>query len=303
MLPTSWEVASLVCKLFLYFGAASIAGGSLCLWQFSDGRRSTVRSNLAYMISGAVLGFQAVILNFLIQVGLVNDDGIAGMFDWDMATILLDTQLGDVTFYRLAAFILVLITTLFFFRKIDQITRPPTKAFYRLLIALHCLALLMIAFSFRIAGHVSVLSTTAQIAIVLHVTAFAIWIGSLYPLFQLTQTDDRSLLQLAMKRFGNLAIAILGVLLVAAVIMLLQLFNSFSELVTTAYGLAIMLKLLLVAVIFTLAGINKLYLVPKINSEGGAGKLRSSIRYEMIVATTVLMVTAYLSTVVGPVEH
>jgi len=76
---SSWEVASLVCKLLLYFGTASIAGGSLCLWQFSDGRRSTVRSNLAYMISGAVLGFQAVILNFLIQVGLVNDDGIAGM--------------------------------------------------------------------------------------------------------------------------------------------------------------------------------------------------------------------------------
>ena len=109
MLPSSWELASLVCKLLLYFGAASIAGGSLCLWQFSDGRRGTVHGNLIYMISGALIGFQAVILNFLLQVGLVNDDGISGMFDWSMAAILLDTQLGDVTFYRLAGFVLALI--------------------------------------------------------------------------------------------------------------------------------------------------------------------------------------------------
>ncbi len=120
MLPTSWELASLVCKLLLYFGAASIAGGSLCLWQFTDGQRSTAQGNLIYMISGAVLGFQAVILNFLIQVGLINNDGISGMFDWSMASLLLETQLGDVTLYRLTGFVLVLGTTLFFFHKIRQ---------------------------------------------------------------------------------------------------------------------------------------------------------------------------------------
>ena len=95
--PTTWEFASLVCKLFLYFGAASIAGGSLCLWLYSDGSRRTVERNLLYIMLGSLLGFQAVIANFLIQIGLVNNHGLIAMFDWTMASLLLDTPLGDMS--------------------------------------------------------------------------------------------------------------------------------------------------------------------------------------------------------------
>jgi putative copper export protein len=51
------------------------------------------------------------------------------------------------------------------------------------------------------------------------------------------------------------------------------------------------------------AGINKLMLVPRIVSEGNTVKLRASIRYEMLVATMILLMTSYLSTVIGPPEH
>jgi len=40
MLPTSWEIATLACKLLFYFGAASAVGGSLCLQLYNDGSRS-----------------------------------------------------------------------------------------------------------------------------------------------------------------------------------------------------------------------------------------------------------------------
>ena len=106
-----------------------------------------------------------------------------------------------------------------------------------------------------------------------------------------------------MKRFGDLAVAILAVLVVAGVLMLLQLFNSLAELVTTTYGWAVMTKLLLVSLLFAVAGINKIVLVPKISLQGGTAKLRNSIRYEMIMATAIMLVTAYLSTAIGPAEQ
>jgi copper resistance protein D len=303
ILPTAWELASLVCKLFLYLGAASIAGGSLCAWQFSAGQRQTLSANLGYMVFGALLGFQSVLLNFLIQVGLINDHGVAGMFDWDMASLLLGTTLGDVTFVRLAGFVLALITNCLMLRKLNQLTQAPAQVFYRILISSNFLALLMLAFSFRVAGHISVLNLTAQIAVVLHILAFTVWIGCLLPLMLLTQSADMASLKHTMKRFADNAVVVLAVLVIAGVLMLLQLIASPNEMITSAYGLSLLVKFLLVAAMLGVAAINKLFLVPRIISQTDAGKLRTSIRYEMLLAALILMLTAYLSTVIGPSGH
>ncbi|GIT20948.1 MAG: hypothetical protein CM1200mP40_06300 [Gammaproteobacteria bacterium] len=76
VIPNSWELASLFCKLFIYFGAAAIVGGSLCLWLYNDGSRRTVQSNLRYITLGAFIGFNGALLNFFIQVGMVAGSGI-----------------------------------------------------------------------------------------------------------------------------------------------------------------------------------------------------------------------------------
>ncbi|HAS47763.1 MAG TPA: hypothetical protein DCS33_00420, partial [Gammaproteobacteria bacterium] len=104
-LPDNWEMASLLAKLLLYFAAFSIAGGSLAALRYSNGSRATLFSNFSTVFVGAVVGFHGVLLGFLVQVGLINDSGVGGMFDWGMASILLDTSLGDVTLFRLLAFI------------------------------------------------------------------------------------------------------------------------------------------------------------------------------------------------------
>lgn len=303
ILPSSWELASLVCKLFLYLGAASIAGGSLCAWQFSEARRHTLSYNLAYIVFGALLGFHAVILNFLIQVGLINNSGIAGMFDWDMASLLLGTSLGDATFYRLAGFVLALLTSSLLLRRLNQLTRPPGLGFFRILTSLNLLALLLLANSFKVSGHISVLNLTAQVAIMFHILAFACWIGCLFPLWQLTRSSELASLQYTMKRFGDIAVVILSVLVIAGVLMLLQLIRSPSEMITTAYGISLIAKLILVGVIFCVAAINKLILVPRIIEQGGVAGLRASIRYEIILASLILVLTSYLSTLIGPPGH
>ena len=303
VIPNSWELASLFCKLFIYFGAAALVGGSLCLWLYNDGSRQTVQSNLRYITLGAFIGFNGALLNFLIQIGMVAGSGISGMFDLGMASIFLDTQLADITFFRLAGFVIVFIAGLFYLQKITGLDRPPVRVFYKLLNTINLTAFLLILFSFRFAGHVSVLSPIAKLAIAFHFFAFAAWIGSLYPLHKLTYVEDLEFLQRVMKKFGDNAISIVLVLIVAGGLMLFELFHSLEEVFTTAYGRALLMKLFLVLAILAIATFNKFRLTPAIRSERGTQYLRRSIRIEAVVAILILIVTSYFSTIVGPPDH
>ena len=303
MLPTSWEIATLACKLLFYFGAASAVGGSLCLQLYNDGSRSTVQSNIRYITLGAFVGFQGVLFNFLVQIGLVVDIGFFGMFDWRMASIFLDTQLGDTTFFRMAGFVIIFSACLFYSQRIRNLNRPPKQKFYKLLNIINLFAFLLIIFSFRFSGHISVLSPIAKVAIALHFFSFTAWIGSLYPLYKLTFGRDLDFMHRSMKKFGNNAMVVVLVLIIAGVLMCFELFHSLSELFTTAYGQALLVKLTLVLVIFVIAALNKLKLTPGLHNEGGVLALRNSIRIESVVALFILIITSYFSTIVGPVDH
>ena len=298
--PTSWELTSLVCKLLLYFGAASIAGGSLCLWLYNNGRRQFFEKVISYIMLGAFLGFLGTLVNYFVQVGLINARGLTGMFDWDMASLLLETQLGEVTYMRLTGFILAFISSLIFFRKA---VRLPQQSFYRLLLGVHGIAFLFVAFSFTKAGHVSVLTGIARTAVVFHLYAFSAWTGSLFPLLLLTNSTELNLLKKLMQQFGDNALGIVIILAGMGALMLLELLDNPAELYTTPYGWVFLLKLFLVLVTLSVAVINKLVLVPAIVNNASALRLRRSIRVEMVAITLVLIATSYLSTIVGPAGH
>ena len=298
--PTSWELTSLVCKLLLYFGAASIAGGSLCLWLYNNGKRQFVEKVISYIMLGAFLGFLGTLVNYFVQVGLINARGLTGMFDWDMASLLLETQLGEVTYMRLTGFILAFISSLIFFRKA---VRLPQQSFYRLLLGVHGIAFLFVAFSFTKAGHVSVLTGIARTAVVFHLYAFSAWVGSLFPLLLLTNSTELNLLKKLMQQFGDNALGIVIILAGMGALMLLELLDNPAELFTTPYGWVFLLKLFLVLVTLSVAVINKLVLVPAIVNNASALRLRRSIRVEMVAITLVLIATSYLSTIVGPAGH
>ena len=298
--PTSWELTSLVCKLLLYFGAASIAGGSLCLWLYNNGRRQFFEKVISYIMLGAFLGFLGTLVNYFVQVGLINARGLTGMFDWDMASLLLETQLGEVTYMRLAGFMIAFISSLLFFRKA---VRLPQQSFYRLLLGVHGIAFLFVAFSFTKAGHVSVLTGIARTAVVFHLYAFSAWIGSLFPLLLLTNSTELNLLKKLMQQFGDNALGIVIILDGMGALMFLELLDNPAELYTTPYGWVFLLYLFLVLLTLSVAVINKLVLVPAIVNNASALRLRRSIRVEMVAITLVLIATSYLSTIVGPAGH
>lgn len=303
ILPDNWELASLLAKLLLYVGAFSIAGGSLTAWRYSNADRALLFSNFSYIFVGTVIGFHGALLGFLVQVGLINDSGLLGMFDWSMISILLDTGLGDVTLLRLLAFMLAGACTVITLKKLQRSNIDLKDPLTRFLFLLQVVALVALAFSHRITGHVSVLSLVAQVSIVVHFTAFALWIGCLYPFLQLSRSLDLEVLQKTLKRFGDNAIAILCALLLGGALMVYELLESPMALINTDYGLALLVKLALVLLILGVAAMNKLILVPKLINSGSTARLQSSIRYELAIAAAILIVTSYLSTIIGPAGH
>jgi putative copper resistance protein D len=79
--------------------------------------------------------------------------------------------------------------------------------------------------------------------------------------------------------------------------------HSLTELISTAYGRALAYKLLLVLALLGIAALNKFKLVPALLLLRSSAKFRHSVRIEMLVASLLLVLTAYLSTVVGPMMH
>ena len=237
------------------------------------------------------------------QVGLINDSGLSGMFDWSMISILLDTGLGDVTLLRLLAFILAGASSVIVLKKLQRSNIDLKDLRTRLFFLLQLVALVVLAFSHRITGHVSVLSIVAQISIVVHFAAFALWIGCLYPFLQLSRSLDLEVLQKTLKRFGDNAIVILLALFLGGALMLYELLESPMDLLNTDYGLAFLLKLGLVLVVLGVAAMNKLIIVPVLLSSGSTARLQTSIRIELAVAVAILVVTSYLSTIIGPAGH
>ena len=303
MVPSGWEQLDLVCKLFTYLGAASLFGSIFCLWLFKNESRHLSYQILIYLAAGVFLGFQGALLRFFVQVGMVVDKGLVGMFDRGMARIYVDSPLGDTTFFQLIGFVLAFVLGTVYRKKIETGPSYSTQNISQLFYFGSLIAFLLLIISFRFSGHISVLRTTSNLAIILHYSAFSAWIGSLYPLYLLSFSKDVRFIRNRVKAFGDWAVFMVAVLIIAGGFMLLDLFGSIDEIFSTDYGTVVLVKLSLVIAILGIAVINRIRLTPNIVSQKGVGQFRNSLKIEIFVALLILSVTTYLSTAVGPPGH
>lgn len=297
MAPDGWELASLVCKLLLYLGAAAALGGALCLLRGGDRGPAARRALLAYTLGGSQLGVLAAAFAFLAQVGQVAGRGAAGAFDPGMIRLLLDTPSGDLALFRLLGFMMMLAGALLAMRRRDA------SGGMRALAGGTAAGMLLLLYSFRFGGHISTLPPAAQLAHAVHFAAFAAWIGSLPPLLRLARTETAGALRPVMERFGRAAAWVVPPMLAAGAFMATRLVHAPAELTGTAYGRALLLKLALAAGVLGLAALNRLALTPGLERPGGPARLRLSIRIETLAALALLAVTAWLSTLIGPPHH
>jgi putative copper resistance protein D len=300
MILTVFEISVLISKWVIYLSVAAVIGGTLMQYLIK-GQLNLSISVAKYTGLGAVLGLIAVSINYSAQVGAFAENGLMGIFDAQMHAFLWPTQVGQTVFWRLIGFGLMLVASGLLLHKNRYI-----KTFSAVLAILSCL---LIAVTFTFIGHSTELGLLAQGLILIHVLIIGSWIGAFYPLWKLCSTDDHCndniVIKNVMDTFGRLGIVIVILVLLSGMGMVWMLFDSPTELFSSNYGIAVTIKLCLVAIILLIAAWHKLVLVPKltiVNPSLAKQKLQKSIGLEALIAVLILATTAVLSSVLGPMS-
>ncbi|GEO42979.1 hypothetical protein SAE02_71270 [Skermanella aerolata] len=164
------------------------------------------------------------------------------------------------------------------------------------------LGAVMVAASFAFTGHtVPWDSLWLSGLLVLHLLAIAFWAGAFWPLLVATRHSDRNGVAQLMAAFSVVATIVVPLLAGAGLVMAWRLVGSWSALATTAYGLILLVKILIVAGMLALAALNKWRFVPTLRQGKDAlERLRRSILGEAALAVVVFIATAVLTSVPPP---
>lgn len=296
MLLSAFDVTALLTKWLVYLSFAGVVGGAF-MFNLLRQQPKEITVIRHYIGGAAIIGLLAVTANYLVQIGSFSDTGFAGMFDYQMHSFLWTSSVGASVQWRVAGFSLGLLASCFMLH--------PIRAIRRFAQGLLLASAILLASAFTLIGHSTELHIFARTMVFLHVLAIGCWLGAFYPLWRLCTITDKALLKRVMDSFG-----LLGIVLVCAVVfsganLLWQLFNQPSEFISSSYGVAIILKLALVAFIMLFAALHKFILVPALVGHDEAPvqrRLQSSIAIETLVGLSILAITAVLSSILGPVS-
>ncbi|WP_246059248.1 copper resistance D family protein [Shimia litoralis] len=283
-IPDTWEVAAIIAKLMLYIGFAGSTGLVMVRIAFSTlvaplGDRMRMQS--VYL---AALALGASVVGFMLR-GAALTGGADGMIDPEMLGLLWTTPVGDALICRIIGAAMIIWGE--FISRVGK-----------------WVALVggIVAFwSFTNIGHVPDLGQSGiRLLLLLHLLGVAFWVGILGPLRNLSQQsehlDNAALLG---HRFGQVAAAIVPVLILAGILMAWLLLGDLETLGSTVYGQTLLAKVVLVGVVLALAAINKLRIVPAMQDGDAtvAKRLVRSIEIETAVILAVLAATATLTSV------
>ena len=276
-MPDAFGLAAIVTKFALYLGVMTSAGTVMAMLMFR------LERTRGLAMTFAVLGIVAAILAFSLRGANLTGD-VSGLTDPEMLKLLWTTPVGTALLLRLVGLGL-LIAGLFMGRVGTWVS---------------VLGGVIAIWSFDQVGHVSGLETTLlDLALMLHLLAVALWIGVLTPLKRLASSSSTYASAADVgHRFGVVASATVPVLIIVGGYMGYQLVGSFTALVGTSYGHAMIIKVLLVCLLLGLAAANKLRFIPALRTgdPAAANHLSKSISIEWIVILAVLGMTAVLTT-------
>jgi len=150
--------------------------------------------------------------------------------------------------------------------------------------------------SFALTGHTAVHVRRLWLAplLVLHVAIVAFWFGSLGPLRQVLRLEPPATAAAVLRRFSVTAVWLVPLIAVAGAGMALLLLPDVAAL-REPYGVALLAKAGLFALLMALAAMNRLQLVPALAATQACEPLRRSIALEYFLICIVLAVTAVMT--------
>jgi copper resistance protein D len=143
----------------------------------------------------------------------------------------------------------------------------------------------------------------------LHLLAAGAWVGGLPPLAMLLAVAWRhkepslaAITRTGVQRFSLLGLASVGALLASGVINSWYEVGSFGNLLATAYGRLIVVKLGLFATMIALAAVNRFYLTPRLAMAGAVQHLQHNTMMEAALGFAVILMVGFLG-VMAPASH
>jgi copper transport protein len=151
--------------------------------------------------------------------------------------------------------------------------------------------------SLALTGHSAASSWVVQLALMIHVSAAAYWLGSLWPLRQVLRSASAADAQRVVRRFSAIAIPGAVLLAAAAFVVASSRVESILAAIHTSYGRLLALKILLVLGLLAVAAVNRQRLTPAlvVEPERAAPRLRRNIAVEIALAAAILIVTAIVA--------
>ena len=276
-MPDLFGLAAIATKFALYLGVITATGTVMATLMFKLDRTRRLAAIFA------VLGLFATILSFSLRGANLTGD-LSGMTDPMMLSLLWTTPVGTALALRLIGLNLLLLGL--FLGRIGA--------------WVSVLGGIIALFSFTQIGHISSSeSALMEVALFLHLLAVALWIGVLTPLYRLASSSTRYASAADVgHQFGLVASVTVPVLIVVGGYMGYQLVGSFTALIETGYGQALIIKILLFSGLLGLAAANKLWFVPalRLGNPVAASHLSKSIYVEWLFILAVLGMTAVLTT-------
>lgn len=292
-----WNAAIVLSKFVTYVGFACIAGYVFSIRLLGRFSSEVVHDDLVSEFTKGTLIIVLITLAanmiwFLASVGAMAEMGLEGAFDPDYLDMMWSSSTGESVFWKVVGFLIAFVALLVP-RNLKEFSNYVRQG--ALFIGLLC-----IAFSFTLVGHISNLDLLEKGLLIVHVLIMAWWFGALYPLKRLCEIMDSVALSVVMERFGKQASFLVFLLFIAGTWLSLELVETVDALLFTQYGQTLLIKLVFVVSILILAAKNKYMIVPKLKRDSGKSTLARSIAIEMVLALVLLLITAGLTSVVGP---
>jgi copper transport protein len=248
--------------------------------------------------AGAVLSLHAGFLGFLVGAYPIVGGGLLNFANTQIIPIRVATHFGQA--WTVMTFAWLGVLALLVGAWVTPRRREP-------LLASAGLTSLAIAFGISWASHPASRGTLALIADYLHLVAGALWVGGVVGLAilawasrPLSRAAREAIVRSCLLRFSRLAVPIVAVLaLVGAYLALRELPNP-SALVTSSYGVTLLLKSIVFVGAITLAGHHHRSIVPTVAAGGSVARIRRTLALEAGLLLLALALAATLSQTAPP---
>lgn len=280
-----WDILRPLVKFGLY-PAMFIAAGGLMFElvfaaQLADGMKAYMRRLITV---AAWAGLVLVAAQVMVAAGSLGGD-MASATDTAILGLVMKSPLG--LFSIIAGIGFAMITVM------HRVKARGEKA-------ARVVAAATVLLSLTVVGHATRLGAVTGVLLAFHLGGIAFWLGALLPLRRMcvvapdTGTDA---LAAVADRFGRVAQVVVSGLVAAGLIYAALLLGSMTALLTTGYGLALIVKILLVGGLIWLASRNRLRIVPALlkGDASAVAALRHIVELEMIMAVAILAMSAVLT--------